>query len=87
MDYRDVSTFITQLRKCEGIAARALEFCILTAARSGEVYGARWPEIDMAAKVWNVPAGRMKEGRAHRVSLSARALAILEKLGETRTGD
>jgi len=83
MDYRDVPAFIAQLRECDVIAAMALEFCILTATRSGEVYGARWSEIDMAAKVWTVPAARTKAAREHRVPLSEPALAILEKLGDT----
>ena len=87
MDYRDVPAFVTHLRGQETIAAMALEFCILTATRSGEVYGARWTEIDMAAKVWVVPADRMKAAREHRVPLSDRAVAILEKLFKARTGD
>jgi integrase len=87
MAYADVPAFVAKLRECDAIAAMALEFCILTATRSGEVYGARWSEIDMAAKVWTVPAGRMKAGREHRVPLSDRALAILERLFEARTGD
>ena len=57
----------------------ALEFLILTATRSGEVLGARWAEMDMAAKVWTVPSARMKAGREHRVPLSGRALAILNE--------
>jgi integrase len=65
----------------------ALDFCILTATRSAEVYGARWSEIDMAAKVWTVPATRTKAAREHRVPLSEPALAIVEKLGDTMTGD
>ena len=60
MDYRDVPAFVAKLRECDTIAAMALEFCLLTAARSAEVYGARWSEIDMAAKVWILPAERMK---------------------------
>ena len=87
MDYRDVPAFVAKLRACDTIAAMALEFCILTATRSGEVYGARWSEIDIAAKVWTVPAGRMKAAREHRVPLPDCALAILEKLFEARTGD
>jgi integrase len=87
MAYRDVPAFIAQLRECNAIAAMALEFCILTATRSGEVYGARWSEIDMEAKVWTLPAARMKAAREHRVPLSQRALAILEKLGDAMTGD
>jgi integrase len=87
MAYRDVPAFIAQLRECNVIAAMALEFCILTATRSGEVYGARWSEIDVEAKVWTLPAARMKAAREHRVPLSARALAILEKLGDAKTSD
>jgi integrase len=87
MPYRDVPAFLVSLRQREAIAAMALEFLILTAARSGEVLGARWPEIDFEAKVWTVPAARMKGGREHRVPLSGRALAILERLAEVRTND
>jgi integrase len=87
MDYRDVPAFVAKLRECDVIAAMALEFCILTATRSGEVYGARWSEIDMAAKVWTVPAERMKAAREHRVPLCDRALAIIERLFEARSGD
>ena len=80
MAYADVPAFLARLREREALAARALEFCILTAARSGEVLGARWREIDLAARVWTVPAGRTKAAREHRVPLCARALAILEAL-------
>jgi hypothetical protein len=82
-----VPEFIATLRERKAIAALALEFAILTAARSGEVLGARWAEIDLDAKVWTVPAARMKAGREHRVPLSGRALAILETLAAARTGD
>lgn len=87
MAYQDVPAFMERLRAREAIAASALEFCVLTAARSGEVLGARWSEIDLAAKVWAVPAERMKAAREHRIPLSERALAILEKLSEARTAD
>jgi integrase len=87
MAYSDVPAFIAQLRECNAIAAMALEFCILTATRSGEVYGARWSEIDVEAKVWTLPAARMKAAREHRVPLSERALVILEKLGGAKTSD
>ena len=60
----------------------ALEFAILTAARTGEIIGARWNEIDLAANVWTVPASRMKGGREHRVPLSADALAALDKMSK-----
>ncbi len=66
------------------MSARALEFCVLAAARSGEVLGARWQEIDLADKVWVVPAGRMKAAREHRVPLTLR---MLEILGEVGAGD
>jgi integrase len=62
------------------MAARALEFAILTAARTAEVLGARWSEVDLAAKIWTVPAERMKGGREHRVPLSDAATGVLEKL-------
>lgn len=75
-----VPSFMADLRKRKGIAPRALEFAILTACRSGEVRGARWDEIDIAAKVWSVPAERMKARKLHRVPLSDAALALLEAL-------
>jgi len=64
-----------------------LEFCILTAARSGEALAARWDEMDMDGKVWTVPAGRTKAAREHRVPLSDRALAILREMEVGRRGD
>ncbi len=75
-----VPAFMKSLRTREGIAARALEFAILTAARSGEVRGATWSEIDTAKRVWNVPKERMKMGKPHVVALSKRALALLKSL-------
>jgi integrase len=74
----DASAFMSALRKQEGSAARALEFVILTAARSGEVRFATWPEIDFGSRTWTVPAQRMKSGREHRVPLSPAAIALLE---------
>ena len=65
----------------------ALEFAILTAARSGEVLGARWDEFDLDRAVWTVPATRMKAGREHRVPLSRRALKIAKAMHEARNGD
>ena len=76
----DVGAFMVRLRAADGMGARALEFVILTAARSGEVRGATWAEIDVASKVWTVPAGRMKAGKEHRVPLSEPALALLAAL-------
>ena len=69
------------------MAARALEFLILCAARSGEVYGARWSEIDFDAGIWTVPRERMKAGKEHRDPLSKRALEILKTLDEARVND
>ena len=72
--------FMPRLRKAEGMGAKALEFAILTAARSGEVRGARWSEFDLEAKVWTIPGSRMKAGRDHRVPLSSAAVTLLEAL-------
>ena len=80
LPYAELPGFLVSLREQEGIAARALEFAILTAARTGEVIGARWSEMDLLDKTWTLPAGRMKAGREHRVPLSARALAILQEM-------
>jgi integrase len=87
LPYGRLPTFVADLRAREAMAAAALEFCILTAARSGEVYGARWGEIDFENRLWIVPAARMKAAREHRVPLSARAVDILQRLNEARTGD
>lgn len=87
MAYEDVAAFVGKLREREATAALALEFCILTAARSGEVLGARWSEIDLDKKIWTVPANRMKAGRDHRVPLSARAVSILKGLAKVKVGD
>jgi integrase len=78
---------MARLRQRDAMAALALEFTILTAARTSEVLGARWDEIDFKQSIWTVPAARMKGGRVHRVALSARALAVLEKLDAARTGE
>jgi integrase len=85
LDYREISAFMTELRQQEGIAARALEFAILTAARAGSVIAARWEEIDFKARTWTVPAERMKARREHRYPLSDAATAILAALWETRS--
>src|ERR1700722_17821853 len=78
--YTEIPAFIGELRAKHGTSASALEFCILTAARTGEVISARWAEIDLNAKLWTVPATRMKSQVEHRVPLSDRAVAILETL-------
>lgn len=75
-----MADFMPRLRAADGIGARALEFAILTAARSGEVRGAEWSEIDLEAKVWTVPAARMKAGKEHRVPLSDAAVVLVKAL-------
>ena len=80
LPYEELPRFMRELRKREGTAAAALEFLILTAARTGEVIGAVWSEIDLKEKLWVVPAVRMKMSRPHRVPLSDRAIAILKAL-------
>ena len=79
MDYAEIAAFIKHLRTQPGVGAQALEFTILTAARSGEVRGARWDEFDLEDGLWTIPAERMKAGKEHRVPLSPRAI-------ETRKG-
>jgi integrase len=87
LPYPDLPAFLTDLRTREAIAARALEFLILTAGRTGEVIGARWTEIDLLNKTWTVPADRMKARREHRVPLSAQAIAILQEMQAARGDD
>ncbi len=77
---KDMPSFFKDLRSREGTAARALEFLILTAARSGEVRGAQWNEIDLVKKIWVLPADRMKAKREHRVPLSIQAISLLKSL-------
>lgn len=96
MPWQEVPEFLARLREHQSISALALEFVILTAARSGEVLrsvrdgevmGARWSEIDWSATVWTVPAVRMKAKRVHRVPLSERALEILSTMAAARQGE
>lgn len=87
MNYADIPAFMTRLRESEAMAARVLEFTILTVARSGEALGATWREIDLASKVWTVPKERMKAGHSHSVPLSKAALALLTNLHATRQGE
>ncbi|NLH79691.1 MAG: tyrosine-type recombinase/integrase [Phyllobacteriaceae bacterium] len=87
MPYEEVSAFVRRLRAREAVTARALEFLILTAARTGEVTGATWGEIDLGSKVWTVPARRMKAGREHRVPLSDRTIEILNEAAKLRESD
>lgn len=78
LPYVAMSAFMTDLRQRKGIAARALEFTILTATRSGEARGAEWSEIDLTSRVWTIPADRMKAGREHRIPLSESVCKLLE---------
>lgn len=80
LPWQRIGAFMDALRKREGVAARAVEFAILTACRSGEVRGARWAEFDADGKVWTIPAERMKSKREHEVPLSDSALALLESM-------
>ncbi|WP_184249970.1 tyrosine-type recombinase/integrase [Novosphingobium chloroacetimidivorans] len=80
LPYKQVAAFIASLRQRAGMAARALEFTILTAARSGETRGMTWAEVNLEEKLWTVPASRMKAGAMHAVPLSDRAMAILNDL-------
>ena len=84
MPYRDMPAFMRELATREGVSALALRFCILTAARTGEVIGAPWNEIDRDEALWIVPAERMKGKREHRVPLSKAALAVLKKVPRVR---
>src|SRR6516162_128266 len=70
LPYPEIAAFMSALRQQEGVSARALEFAILTAARTGEVIGARWEEINLAENLWTIPAHHMKAGKEHRVPLS-----------------
>ncbi len=85
LDYRSAGAFMADLSKLDGMGARALEFAILTAARSGEVRGATWTEIDGEGRYWTIPAERMKAKREHRIPLSPAAIKLLEDL--PRGGD
>ncbi len=85
LPWREIGAFLVVLRQQGGVAARALEFTILTAARSGEARLAQWSEIDTETKLWTVPAERMKAGKEHRVPLSASAIGLLNTL--PRVGD
>jgi integrase len=80
LDYRQIGTFMAAVKEAAGFGARALEFSILTACRSGEVRGAKWPEIDEQAGVWVIPVERMKAGKEHRVPLSDAAMNLLLSL-------
>ncbi len=80
LPYDQVSTFVQHLRQKDGISPKALEFAILTACRSGEIFGATWQEIDFKSKVWTIPKERMKAEKEHRVPLSEPAIELLKSI-------
>jgi integrase len=84
LPWREIGTFMVGLRSIDSLGARALELTILTAARTGEVLGARWSEIDTEKAVWTIPAERMKAKKEHRVPLSAAALTLLDQVKPLR---
>jgi integrase len=87
MNYSELAAFLNDLQARQATSALALEFAILTAARSGEVLGARWDEFDLDRCVWTIPAARMKAGREHRVPLSKRVVKIVKAMHEVRNSD
>jgi integrase len=80
LPHAEIPAFMAELRERDSLSALALEFTILTAARTSEVIGATWDEIDLDAKVWTIPAGRMKAGAQHKIPLCERALLILREV-------
>ncbi|MDO9164259.1 MAG: integrase arm-type DNA-binding domain-containing protein [Methylococcaceae bacterium] len=80
LPYEEIADFISLLRQQEGVAARCLEFTILTAARTNESIGATWDEINLDSKVWTIPAMRMKAGKEHRVALSDKSIDLLKQM-------
>ncbi len=87
LPYNRIGGFMAELQYQEGVAARALEFAILTATRTGEVIGARWSEINRAERLWIVPGERMKAGKEHRIPLSDAALTIVDQMAEAPQGE
>ena len=87
LPYAEIAAFLRELRGQKGIAARALEFAIITAARTGEVLFARWDEIDLSTKIWTIPQSRMKAGRQYRVPLSDAALTTLTQMQTVRQNE
>lgn len=87
MPWADVPAFIARLQEREAVAALALETLILTTARTGEVLGMRWPEIDLDARTWTLPASRTKSGRVHTIPLPDRAACIIRELGQARVSE
>ena len=84
LPYSEISSFISELRTRSGYSALGLEFLILTAARTGEIIGAKWSEIDLEKAVWTIPSERMKAGAEHRIPLSSRAVEILKSITSNR---
>jgi integrase len=87
LSYAEIPAFVADLRGRDAVAARALEFAILTAARTGEVLGATWSEIDLDARIWTIPPNRMKAGREHRVPLGDGAVEIIKNMMTTKQND
>jgi integrase len=87
LPYIEISDFMHALRGRDSVAARALEFAVLTASRTGEVIRSKWSEIDLKTKMWAVPGDRMKGGREHRVPLSDPAVALLQRMLKIRQND
>jgi integrase len=87
LPYAEIGAFMFELRQQDGVAARALEFTILTAARAGETFGAAWSEIDISNNLWVIPSARMKAGAEHRVPLSGAALAVLDEMRTIRQAE
>jgi len=82
--YPEIGAFLAELRQQDRVAARALEFALLTAAGTGEVIGARWSEINVAERMWTIPGERMKAGKEHRVPLSDAALTVVGQMAAIR---
>jgi integrase len=87
LPFGEIAQFMAALRERGGVAARGLEFAILTAARTGEVLGATWSEIDLGTRTWTIPAHRMKGDREHRVPLSDDATKLLEHMQTLKSNE
>jgi integrase len=91
LPYAEIGAFMADLRRADGVPARALEFAILTATRTDEVLGAKWGELDLAERIWTIPAGRHKAGKTtgkeHRVPLSDAAMAIIDAMAAIRVDE
>jgi integrase len=85
LPWPEIGEFMVKLVAREGISARAVQFAILTACRSGEVRGATWSEFDLGAKLWTIPGERMNAGKEHRVPLSSAAVELLDTIPRCRT--